>query len=74
MGAGGRGTQTARCLDAQLPHGAHLPFCTDFWHPCGLIFTRHRPRQGKAHTFTLESHGSRLRMHLAHPAARNLFY
>ena len=62
---GDRGTQTARRLDAQLPHGAHLTFCTDFWHPYGLIFARHRHLQGQAHTFTIESHNNRIRVSLA---------
>ena len=62
---GDRRTQTARCLDAQLPHGTHITSCTDFWHPYGLIFARHRHLQGKAHTFAIESHNSRLRVDLA---------
>ena len=62
---GDRGAETARRLDAQLPHGEHITFCTDFWHPYGLIFARHRHLQGKAHTFTIESHHNRLRVYLA---------
>jgi len=58
---GDRGTQTALRLDAQLPHAA----CTDFWHPYGVIFARSRHLQGKAHTFTIESHNNRLRVYLA---------
>lgn len=62
---GDRGTETARRLAAQLPHAAHITFCTDFWHPYGLIFAQHRHLQGKAHTFTIESHNNRLRVYLA---------
>ena len=62
---GDRGTETARCLAAQLPRAAHITFCTDFWHPYGLIFAQSRHLQGKAHTFTIESHNNRLRVYLA---------
>jgi len=62
---GNRGTETARDLDAQLPHAGHITFCTDFWSPFGLIFARHRHLQGKAHTFTIESHNNRIRVYLA---------
>ena len=62
---GDRGAETARRLDAQLPHAGHITFCTDFWHPYGLIFAQHRHLQGKAHTFTIESHNNRLRIYLA---------
>jgi IS1 family transposase len=62
---GDRDTETARRLDAQLPHASHITFCTDFWHPDGLIFAQHRHLQGKAHTFTIESHYNRLRVYLA---------
>ena len=62
---GDHGTQTARRLDAQLPHGEHITYCTDFWHPYGLIFSEHRHLQGKAHTFTIQSHNNRLRCCLA---------
>ena len=62
---GDRGTETARCLAAQLPRAAHITFGTDFWHPDGLIFTQSRHLQGKAHTFTIESHNNRLRVYLA---------
>jgi IS1 family transposase len=43
---GDRGTETARHLAAQLPHTAHIPFCTDFWHSYGLISAPHRHLQG----------------------------
>ena len=62
---GDRGAETARALDAQLPHAAHITYCTDFWHPYGLIFAQHRHLQGKAHTFTIESHNNRIRVYLA---------
>ena len=62
---GDRGTETARRLAAQLPHADHITFCTDFWHPYGLVFAGRRHRQGKAHTFTIESHNNRLRVYLA---------
>ena len=62
---GDRGTQTAGRLDAQLPHAGHITFGTDFWHPYGLIFSAHRHLQGKAHTFTIESHNNRIRVYLA---------
>ena len=62
---GDRGTETARRLDAPLPHGPHITFCTDFWHPYGLIFAQQRHRQGKAHTFTIKSHNNRIRVYLA---------
>lgn len=62
---GDRGTETARRLAAPLPHAAHSTFRTDFWHPCGLIFARHRHLQGKAHTFTPGSHNNRRRIDLA---------
>lgn len=62
---GDRGADTARCLDAQLPHAAHITFCTDFWHPYGLIFAQHSHLQGKAHTVTIESHNNRIRVYLA---------
>lgn len=52
-------------MDAQLPHAAHITFCTDFWHPYSLIFAQHRHLQGKALTFTIESRNNRLRVHLA---------
>ena len=57
-----RGTDTARRLDAPLPHAAHITFCTDFGHPYDLIFARHHHMQGKAHTVTIESHNNRLRV------------
>ncbi len=59
---GDRDTETARRLDAQLPHASHITFCPDFWHPDGLIFAQHRHLQGKAHPFTIESHNNRLRV------------
>ena len=62
---GDRGAETARRLDAQLPHAGHITFCTDCRHPCGLIFAPHRHRQGEARTFTIESHNNRLRVDLA---------
>jgi insertion element IS1 protein InsB len=62
---GDRGAQTAERLDAQLPHAAHITFCTDFWHPCGQISGRPRHLQGKAHTFTIESCNNRIRVYLA---------
>ena len=62
---GDRGTETARGLAAQLPRAAHSTFGTDFWHPDGLIFAQARHLQGKAHTFTIESHNNRLRVYLA---------
>ena len=62
---GDRSTQTAQRLDAQLPHAAHIIFCTDFWHPYGQIFARDRHLQGKAHTFTIESWNNRIRVYLA---------
>ncbi len=43
---GDRGTQTARRLDAQLPHSSHITFCTDFWHPYGIIFDGEHHLQG----------------------------
>jgi IS1 family transposase len=52
-------------LDAQLPHGGHITFRTDFWHPYGIIFESCRHLQGKAHTFTIESPNNRLRCSLA---------
>ncbi|MDR0352665.1 MAG: hypothetical protein LBI02_04710 [Opitutaceae bacterium] len=67
---GDRGTETARCLDAQLPHADSIPFCTDCWHPYGIIFEKHRHLQDKAHTFTLESHNNRLRCYLKHVVSR----
>jgi IS1 family transposase len=62
---GDRSTETARRLDAQLPHGAHITYCTDFWHPYGVIFGRYNHLQGKAHTFTIESCNNRIRCYLA---------
>lgn len=62
---GDRSTTTAQCLDAQLPHAAHITFCTDFWHPYGQIFAACRHLQGKAHTFTIESCNNRIRVYLA---------
>ena len=62
---GDRSTKTAERLDAQLPHAAHIKFCTDFWHPYGLIFQTHQHRQGKAYTFTIESWNNRIRIYLA---------
>ncbi|MDR0353293.1 MAG: hypothetical protein LBI02_08090 [Opitutaceae bacterium] len=62
---GDRGSETARRLNAQLPHADPIPFRTDCWHPWGIIFEKHRHLQGKAHTFTLESHNNRLRCYLA---------
>ena len=62
---GDRGAETARRLDAPLPHADHITFCTDFWHPYGLIFAGQRHPQGKAHTFTIESQNNRLRVYLA---------
>lgn len=49
-------------------------FRTDFWHPDGLIFARHRNRQGQAHTFTIESHNNRLRGYLARLRRKTLCY
>ena len=62
---GDRGTQSAQRLDAQLPHAAHIPFRTDFRHPCGQIFASAQHLQGKAHTFTIESGNNRIRIYLA---------
>ncbi len=62
---GDRGPQTARQLDAQLPHGEHITYCTDFWHPYGQIFAAARHQQGKARTFTIESANNRIRVYLA---------
>ena len=62
---GDRGAETARRLDAQLPHAAHRTYCTDCWHPDGLLFAQQRHLQGKAHTFTIESHNNRRRVSLA---------
>ena len=62
---GDRSADTAQRLDAQLPHGNHLTFATDFWRPYGVIFAKHRHVQGKAHTFTIESCNNRLRVYLA---------
>jgi IS1 family transposase len=45
---GDRGTETAKCLDAQLPHADPIPFYTDCWHPYGIIFEKHRHLQDKA--------------------------
>jgi IS1 family transposase len=52
-------------LDAQLPHAGRITFCTDFWHPHGVLFEKHEHLQGKARPFTIESHNNRLRCHLA---------
>ena len=52
-------------MAAQLPRASHITFCTNFWHPDGLISARHRHRQGAAHMFTIESHNNRLRVYLA---------
>jgi IS1 family transposase len=62
---GDRSTETACRLAAPLPHASHITFGTDFWHPYGLIFAPHQHRQGKAHTFTIESHNHRIRVYLA---------
>jgi insertion element IS1 protein InsB len=62
---GDRGTETAGRLAAQLPHGCHLKFATDFWHPYGKIFHGQNHVQGKAHTFTIESLNNRSRCYLA---------
>lgn len=62
---GDRSTVTAQRLDAQLPHGDHITFATDFWHPYGIVFARCQHVQGKAHTFTIESCNNRLRVYLA---------
>lgn len=60
-----RSTQTAQRLDAQLPHADHITYCTDVWHPYGKIFEAKQHLQGKAHTFTIESHNNRIRVYLA---------
>lgn len=62
---GDRSAHTARRLDAQLPHGAHITFATDFRHAYGQVFAGRRHVQGKAHTFTIESCNNRLRVCLA---------
>jgi insertion element IS1 protein InsB len=62
---GDRSTQTAVCLDVQLPKGPHITYCTDFWHPYGVIFKGRRHLEGKAHTFTIESQNNRIRVYLA---------
>jgi insertion element IS1 protein InsB len=62
---GDRSTETARQLDSQLPHGQNITYCTDFWHPYGIIFEEQNHLQGKAHTFTIESYNNRIRVYLA---------
>jgi IS1 family transposase len=62
---GNRGAETAKRLAAQLPFGGHITYCTDFWHPYGTLFEGHGHLQGKAHTFTIESHNNRIRCYLA---------
>ena len=62
---GDRSAKTAQRLDAQLPHAPHIIFCTDFWHPYAALFGQYRHRQGKAHTFTIESCNNRIRVYLA---------
>jgi IS1 family transposase len=62
---GDHGTETAKCLDAPLPHAGHITFRADGWHPCGIISENPRHLQGKARTFAMERHHNRLRRHLA---------
>ena len=62
---GDRRTQTAQNLFAQLPRGAHLTYCTDYWAPYAEVFRDHNHLQGKARTFTIESGNARLRHYLA---------
>ena len=65
MGAGGSWNRNGPPPGCAASSRQHITFCTDFWHPYGLIFTQHRHLQGKARIFTIESHNNRLRVYLA---------